>query len=201
MQFEQALLSRDGPPWGAARMLCTESSKASRFCHRPIRISMTDSLPSGQFSGREAFAKLVRDALECAGREAWPEIILSDATFEEWPLRERAVVESLRVWSAPGRRMFMLASRYDEVVRLHPRFVNWRKTWGHIIDCRVSRSATPGDCPSAIWSQTWYLQRLDQRHSNGVCGNDRERSVALREILDERIRNSSPGFAPSTLGL
>ena len=162
---------------------------------------MTDSLPSGQFSGREAFAKLVRDALECAARDAWPEIILIDATFEEWPLRERAVVESLHAWSAAGRRMVMLASRYDEVVRLHPRFVAWRKTWGHIIECRITRSATPGDCPSAIWSPAWYLQRMDLRHSTGVCGNDPERSIALKEVLDERIRNSSPGFASSTLGL
>lgn len=162
---------------------------------------MADSLPSGRFSGREAFSQLVRDAFDCAAREGWREIILSDATFEDWPLRERSVVESLQNWSASGRHMVLLASRYDELIRLHPRFVSWRKTWGHILDCRVSRAAAPTDFPSAIWSQNWFLHRIDPQHSTGVCGTERERSIALKEVLDEKIRNSSPGFAASTLGL
>ncbi len=162
---------------------------------------MTDSLPSGRFSGREAFAQLVRDALACAAREGWRELILSDATFEDWPLRELAVVESLQAWSASGRHMTLLASRYDEVLRLHPRFVNWRRTWGHIIDCRIARASTPVDFPSAIWSRNWFLQRLDAQRSTGVCGQDAERAVGLKEFLDERIRESSVGFPASTLGL
>ena len=117
---------------------------------------MTDSLASGRFSGREAFAQLVRDALACAAREGWQEIILSDATFEDWPLRELVVVESLQAWSASGRHMILLASRYDEVQRLHPRFVSWRRTWGHIIDCRVLRTSSPTDLPRAIWSRNWF---------------------------------------------
>ena len=100
-------------------------------------MTISDTLPTGLFSGRDAFEQLVRDALACAASQGWHEIILSDATFEDWPLRERGVVESLQVWSKSGRRMIMLASRYDEVIRHHARFVAWRKTWGHIIDCRV----------------------------------------------------------------
>ena len=162
---------------------------------------MADSLPSGRFSGREAFAQLVRDALDCAAREGWQKIILSDATFEDWPLRERAVVESLQAWSRSGRHLLMLATRYDEVMRHHARFVSWRRTWGHIIDCRVCRVADPADFPSAIWSAGWFLQRLDLPRSNGVCGDDPERALQLKEVLDERFRNSAPGFAASTLGL
>jgi hypothetical protein len=158
-------------------------------------------LPSGVFTGREAFSQLVRDVFEGAAREGWPEIILSDATFEDWPLREREVVESLHAWSASGRRMILLANRYDEVVRLHARFVGWRRTWDHIIDCRVSRTLSATDFPSVIWSRHWYMRRMDPRHGNGVCGDDPERLVALREFLDEIILNSSPGFPASTLGL
>ena len=87
-------------------------------------------LPSGRFSGRIDFAQGVRDALACAAREGWPEIVLSDATFEDWPLRERSVVESLQAWSKAGRHMTLLATRFDEVVRQQPRFVAWRQTWG-----------------------------------------------------------------------
>ncbi len=158
-------------------------------------------LASGRFSGPTAFAQLVRDALGCAARDGWKEIVLSDATFEDWPLRERSVVESLQAWAASGRHLIMLATRYDEVIRHHPRFVTWRKTWGHIIDCRVCRVAAPADFPSALWSREWFLHRIDPQRSTGVCGTERERSAALREVVDEKIRNSSPGFPTSTLGL
>lgn len=162
---------------------------------------MTDALPSGRFSGRQAFEQLVRDALACAACEGWKEIILSDASFLDWPLRERAVIESLQAWSASGRHMTLLATRYDEIIRHHARFVTWRQTWGHIIDCRVSRAVEPLDFPSAIWSQAWFMQRIELERSIGVCGAERGPSIELREVLDEHLRNSSPGFPASTLGL
>ncbi|MEO8120290.1 MAG: hypothetical protein ABI606_13360 [Rhodoferax sp.] len=160
-----------------------------------------EPLASGRFSGREAFEQLVRAALDRAASDGWQEIILSDASFEDWPLHERSVLESLHAWSRTGRRVTMLATRYDEVMRKHARFVSWRKTWGHIIDCRVCRVATPIDFPSAIWSRTWFMHRLDPQRSIGVCGYDPERGVQLKELLDEKVRNSTPGFPASTLGL
>jgi hypothetical protein len=162
---------------------------------------MSEALPSGQFSGREAFAQRVRDALAAAAQEGWREIILSDATFEDWPLHERAVVESLHSWAKAGHHLTLLATTYDEVIRKHARFVAWRKIWGHLLDCRLCSTAAPADFPSAIWSSSWFLQRLDPLHSTGVCGAERERCMQLREQLNERIRNSSPGFPASTLGL
>jgi len=160
-----------------------------------------EPLASGRFSGRETFEKRVRDALLHAAREGWKEIILSDASFEDWPLHERSVAESLHAWARSGRKMIMLATSYDEVIRKHARFVSWRKTWGHIIDCRVCRTVASADFPSAIWSQDWFMHRHDLTHDIGTCGHDRERSVQLRQILDEKIRISSPGFPASTLGL
>lgn len=160
-----------------------------------------DPLASGRFSGREAFAQLVREALGRAAQEGWRELILSDASFADWPLRERSVIESLQAWSASGRHLVMLATRYDEVLRLHPRFVAWRKTWDHIVEGRVSRVAVPADFPSAIWSAGWFMHRLDPQRSIGICGYDHERGVQLKEFLDEVIRNSAPGFPASTLGL
>jgi len=162
---------------------------------------MTQDLPSGQFSGREAFAQRLRDALAKAAQEGWRELILSDATFEGWPLQEAAVLASLHAWARCGGHLTLLAHSYDEVIRRQPRFVAWRKLWGHLIDCRVCRSVAASDFPSALWSPSWYLQRLDLPRSNGVCGTDRERGLQLHELLNERIRNSSPGFPASTLGL
>ncbi len=159
------------------------------------------ALPIGRFAGHDAFEQLVRDALVCAAREGWKELILSDATFEDWPLRERAVVESLQIWSKPGRRMTLLATRYDEVLRHHARFVSWRKTWGHLVDCRVCCLTAQGQFPSVIWSSGWFMQRLDGLQSSGFCGNDKLTGRQVRELIDENLRTSTSGFPVSVLGL
>lgn len=158
-------------------------------------------LRSGRFQGRADFEQLVRDVFRRAADEGWPEIIISDASFEDWPLRERVVVDALQSWSKTGRHFTMLAKRYDGVLRNQPRFVSWRKTWSHIIECRQCTSADPLDFPSALWSRGWVMQRLDLARSTGVSGPEPERRVALRELLNERLRSSSPGFPATTLGL
>ena len=158
-------------------------------------------LPSGRFAGREAFVQLVRDALACAAQQGWQEIAFSDATFEDWPLQERVVSDSLHAWSRSGRRFTMIAHRYDAVLRGHARFVSWRKTWSHLIDCRACRGMDPPDFPSMLWSPVWAMRRLDLVHCTGICGAEPERKVQIREALDELHRNSSPGFPASTLGL
>ena len=158
-------------------------------------------LPSGRFEGQAAFAQALRDAFACAAREGWREIILSDAGFADWPLGERAVIEALHDWSASGRRCTLLACRYDHVLRRHPRFVTWRKTWSHIVEARGCPSADPLELPSAVWTPGWMLHRLDVDRSNGVCSVNPARRVELREQLREWLHKSSPAFPATTLGL
>jgi hypothetical protein len=158
-------------------------------------------LPTGRFSGRKVFQQLVRDAFACAAREGWREIILSDADFEDWPLAERAVVQSLEAWSQTGRQCTLLARRYDGVVRNHARFVAWRRTWSHIIEARACSTADGAELPSAIWSPGWVLQRLDAERCTGMSGSEPERRLRLRENLHEWLRKSSPSFPATTLGL
>jgi hypothetical protein len=157
--------------------------------------------PTGRFASREGFLQTVRGAFECAALEGWHEIIISDATFSDWPLNERAVVESLNAWSRTGRHFVMLATRFDEVQRLQARFVTWRQTWGHLIECHQCRHADATDLPSAIWSPHWMMHRIDPERCVYVCDDQAMRRVNLRQELDEWIRNSSPGFPASTLGL
>ena len=159
-------------------------------------------LPQGRFEGRVAFQQLVRDALATAAREGWHEIILSDAHFQDWPLGERAVADSLQAWAHSGRRLTILAGRYDEIIRCHARFVRWRGTWDHIVTCRASPSADPLSLPSVIWSPGWVMQRLDPVRCVGVSGTEPERRVGVREVLNEWVRSkSSPAFPATTLGL
>ena len=158
-------------------------------------------LPSTRFAGREAFAQLVRDSLVAAVQQDWREIFFCDATFEDWPLHEEAVADALYAWSKTGRRFVMFASRYDLVLRHHARFVSWRKTWDHIVEGRICRNLGSADFPSALWSPNWAMRRLDLIRSTGVCGAEPDRRVHIREMLDELMLNSNPGFPASTLGL
>jgi hypothetical protein len=167
----------------------------------PVDGGAAGALPVGRFAGRKAFQQLVRDALACAAREGWREIILSDPNFEDWPLGERAVAEALEAWSATGRQCTLLARRYDDVLRRHARFVTWRKTWSHIIEARACASADPLELPSAIWSPGWVLRRLDPGNCIGITGSEPERRLLLRDNLQEWLKKSSPSFPASTLGL
>ncbi len=158
-------------------------------------------LPTGRFAGRETFAQRVRDALAIAARDGWREIVVCDPTFADWPLGESAVQASLQAWAKQGRRFTMLAIHYDEVRRRHARFVTWRTTWSHLLECRACPSASPQDLPSALYSPVWALQRLDVESSTGMCGDEPQRRVLLRQNLDAWWGKSSPAFSASVLGL
>jgi hypothetical protein len=158
-------------------------------------------LPSRRFEGRDDFRQLLRDAFACAAREGWLQIIVSDAHFDEWPLGERAVAESLQAWSKTGRHFTILAKNYDDVVRRHPRFVAWRRVWSHIIEARACAAADPLELPSLVWSPAWVLERRDLMRSAGFCGSEPDRRIAARERVQEWLARSAPAFPATQLGL
>ena len=158
-------------------------------------------LLQGAFAGPGAFAQLIRDALVTAAQEGWNEMVWSDADFEDWPLREKAVVDSLNAWAGKGRKLVLLAHRFDSILRLQPRFVTWRGTWDHIVECRVCKGLDESEVPSALWSPGWVMQRLDLARSTGIAGFEPRRRLLLRESLEEVRKQSGPGFPASVLGL
>ncbi len=157
--------------------------------------------PHGRFAGRSDFRDLIRQAFCVAAEGGCPEIIICDADFDDWPLGERAVVDALGEWSRSGRKFTMLARHYDVVTRRHPRFVSWRRTWSHLVDCRGSGSGPKEVLPSAMWTPKWVFERLDLERSAGIAGDEPSRRVLLRERLNERLLRSMPAFAATTLGL
>jgi hypothetical protein len=158
-------------------------------------------LLEGRFSGATEFNALVRHALAAAADQGWRELLLCDADFGDWPLGERAVIQSLNEWAASGRKFTMLATNYDVLYRRHARFVTWRKTWSHLVDCRRSALAQKGILPSVFWSPRWAFQRLDPMLSVGFAGCDPSRRTLLKERLDEQLLQSTAGFPATTLGL
>ncbi|MBX3609972.1 MAG: hypothetical protein KF871_08735 [Hydrogenophaga sp.] len=158
-------------------------------------------LPEGRLVGRLAFEGVVRDAMAAAGGQAWNLIILADDDFADWPLGERSVIDGLNAWAHQGRRMRLMARDFQVMARKHPRFVQWRTTWSHLIEAHAVPHASAHELPSAIWTPGWTMERLDPVHGVVVAERSAERRVALHERLDDWWAKGRPGFAASTLGL
>jgi len=157
--------------------------------------------PLGRFLGRAAFQQVVRDALACAAQEGWREIVLSDPNFEDWPLGERAVCAALHLWARPGRQISILAHSFDEIVRRHARFVQWRTTWSHLVECRANRRVDVSEFPSAMCAPAWVMHRSALENCAGQCSEDAQKRILLRQSVDASWRQGSPAFPSTILGL
>ncbi|MFY8041564.1 MAG: hypothetical protein ACOVOD_01430, partial [Rhodoferax sp.] len=150
----------------------------------------TSLLSEGPFAGREAFAQLIRDALQQASIQGWRKMVWCDANFEDWPLHEKTVFDSLQAWAQSGRQLVMLARTFDYVQKHQARMVNWRTTWGHIVECRVNQHLDASDFPSVLWTPQWAMQRLEMEHSTGHAGTEPQRRIRLQEQLQELQKQS-----------
>lgn len=158
-------------------------------------------LPTGRQEGRTAFVDLVRLAMAHAAGSGWSQIVLSDPDFVDWPLGERAVVNALQDWAQSGRQLRLLARDFSSMRERHPRFVQWRVTWSHLIEAHMVTGASEGELPSAIWTPDWFLERLDVLRSTTVASRDAERRTALKERIENGWHKGRPAFAATTLGL
>lgn len=154
-----------------------------------------------RFSGLREFQDALRGLLAQAVEQSWTELRLCDPDFADWPLGERATIDMLNAWARPGRKLIMLAGRYDELLRRHARFMPWRRTWSHIIECHVSGSADVRSTPSAFWSRRRMLHRFDLDGCAGLVTSEPVRCLRLKQELDDCLAVSTPGLPASTLGL
>lgn len=159
------------------------------------------ALPEGRLVGRVALAETVRQALASAAPRAWSTLWLVDDDFADWPLGERAVVESLQAWIGRGRQLRLLAREFHTLRRQHPRFVGWCASWQHLIEAHALRQASPHELPGVLWTPEWTLERLDPVRNVLVATHAPERRVALHERLGEWWKKGQPALAPTTLGL
>lgn len=174
--------------------MATEDHSGESLAPRP-------SLPEGAFDGPRAFAERIRLALAQAATEGWPELVFSDPDFADWPLGERAVVQSLQAWAGAGRSLRLVAGSFDAFQRQHARFVPWRQRWDHIVQCRECNGPGAAEVPSALWTPAWFLHRIDPLYSRGLSSSETPARVALRHAIDECFRKGRPGFPASVAGL
>ena len=158
-------------------------------------------LPEGRLSGRKVFIDLLRQAFAAAAQQGWTRIVLCDPDFADWPLGERDVAASLNAWASRGRTIHLIARDYAVLRQMHPRFVQWRTTWSHLVEAQACASASVDELPSVFWSPAWTLQRLDPVRCTLVASRSPERRVALQEQLQQWSLKGTPAFPASMLGL
>jgi hypothetical protein len=157
--------------------------------HRLIttRLEFQDAL-------HEAFADMARTGC----REAW----LSDEDFAGWPLNAPAVIEHLTQWAQAHRKLTVVARHFDELVRRHPRWVQWRRTWSHIVACRTAEDADAGDVPTMLLAPGLVVVRLfDADHVRGSVSRDPADALRGRELVDAVLQRSSEFFPSTIFGL
>ncbi len=160
------------------------------------------TVAAGRFEGRVAFEAQVLNFLQRAADERWPELIVGDPDFSDWPWGTAAATELLNRWARHGRQMTVLAYRFDALPRRHPRWVQWRGQWDHKLQCRQFQTRDVSQVPSVLWSPQWVVQRVDVLRSVGVASAERLAIVQMQEQLQEWVAHkSSPAFAASVLGL
>ncbi len=172
--------------------------------------------PSGSTSARAAtapdayrpiddrgqFRIALRDAFAAIARLRAREVRLCDDDFADWPLGDPEVIERLTAWAGPGRRLVMLARHYDEVARRHPRWVDWRRTWSHLVVCRTNTERGAGAWPTLfIVPDAFGVCLLDRERPRGWSSSAAHDIVLATEQFDAVSQRSVDAFPASTLGL
>ncbi|HEX7436465.1 MAG TPA: hypothetical protein VF308_07155 [Caldimonas sp.] len=143
---------------------------------------------------RSAFA----EAAAAGAREIW----LCDANFADWPLSERAVIENLTRWINSGRRLTVLAQTFDEVVRRHSHWAEWRRQWSHVVQCRTETELEVADFPTiCLVADVISVRLVDPVHYRGLASHEGADAKICREAIDAVLQRSIETFPVTTLGL
>lgn len=145
----------------------------------------------------EAWRQLLLRALADDVRELW----WSDVDFADWPLNEPALIEALTRWARPHHRLHLLAQHYDEVAKRHPRFVRWRRDWGHLVDAWCVTDLPLAEHPGLCIAANHSIELLDRWHWRAIASQDPADTQGMHARLDVILQRSTPGFPATTLGL
>ncbi len=163
-----------------------------------------DELPASlAFASRLDCQQALREAIAFAADHGCRELWWCDADYADWPIGERAVVEALERWAKAHRRLTVLASSFDEVGRRHPRWVQFRRQWAHVVECRVVAETVERErLPVLLLAPERVVVRVVDplRHRGSISWQPGD-MIRAREAVDAIVQQSVEGFPASTLGL
>ena len=153
-------------------------------------------------TSRSEFQSALRDAFAEAASVGCRELYFCDPDFADWPLGERAVVEHLGLWASSHRRLTLLAEDFSELSRRHPRWVEWRQNWSHVVHCRTNIELETGQMPIILLAPGLLSVRLsDPIHHRGQRSHEAAEGLRCRELFDAVLQRSEEAFPASTTGL
>lgn len=153
-------------------------------------------------TNRSEFVLALRSALGEAARAGSRELWWCDENFAEWPIGEREVVEQLAQWASSNRRLTVVARGFDEVARRHPRWVEWRRNWSHIVSCRANIEIATGEFPTLLLAAgTVSLRLSDAVRHRGRLDHGAAEAVYCRELIDAVLQRSEEAFSATITGL
>jgi hypothetical protein len=151
---------------------------------------------------RADFIDAVRRALAGAAEQGAREIVLVDPDFADWPLNERAVIDSLSRWIDSSRLLVVIAHSFDEVARRQLRFVEWRRQWAHVVQCRNDPDLESEQVPTLLLVPGHACIRvLDRTRYRGTVSKRPVDLTECRETVDALLQRSVEAFPVTTLGL
>ena len=159
------------------------------------------------FAGRAEFQRGVLDMLAWAAEQGCRELHAWDASFADWPLSDANALTALTTWAKHGRQLHLLALKYEDVVRRHPRFVRWRRDFAHCVTARAVEAelkldGAPESLLLAVGADGSFSLRLFDRHLwRGEISADAGQRLRSLEWFDALAQRSGDSFAPTTLGL
>jgi hypothetical protein len=150
---------------------------------------------------RSEFVDLLRETLMQALKSGAREIVLADVDFRDWPLNEPAVVDALTLWTRPHHRLQLLALRFDDVAQRHPRFVQWRRTYDHLVQAAAPQNLPESDFPAMLLTPQAVVEVLDRSSWRARASTEPLDLERCRHQLDALLQRSVPAFSATTLGL
>lgn len=161
-----------------------------------------DNEPASLITNRAEFHAALRRAFEVLASVGAREVWLCDEDFADWPLGERATVELLQQWAASSRKLTLVARHFDDVARRHPRWVEWRRNWSHIVACRTNTELATGEFPTLLLGLDAVSVRLSDRiQHRGRLAQDKPEQIRCREQVDALLQRSEEAFPATTTGL
>jgi len=159
-------------------------------------------LVEGLIDGREDWRNRIHALMGAAADRGARRLVMLDESFEDWPLGEPAFIDALSRWVASHRELVLLAADFGAILRRHPRWVTWRRTWGHTVRCLALHEDDRAEVPALFMADgVGVLQMADRRHWRGSLRSDPAAMAQAHERLEHLVQRGSPDFPVSVLGL
>ncbi len=153
-------------------------------------------------ASRKEFDTALRAAIGHAAEVGAAEMVFVDRDFADWPLNDASVIEALSRWADARRRLTVFSNAFDDLARRQLRFVEWRKPWSHVVQCRSNDEVEAEQVPTLLLVPRHVCVRLvDRVHYRGSVSTLAGDLVQGQEAADALLQRSIEAFPVTSLGL